>query len=343
MQTPPDLSIVMISRNEAENIGRGIESVLRAVERCPQTEIVLVDSASTDETVEIARQYPISIVRLRPSWLLSAAAGRYIGTLYTRGDLILYLDGDMELVLEWLDQAIPFLLEHPELAGVAGYRRDVHLRDGQIIGEQDQYCDSEGRPVEVQDFGGAALYRRSALEQVGGFNPYIISEEEPELCMRLRHAGYKLICLPHLMNRHYCIPPKSLAGHLRRARLNLFLGFGQIPRYHLGTRLFWTYLLERGWYVVYLIGILVSVVTLLLTLFARNITFFGTWILTVGAFFLVFLIKKRSLRKTFVSFLAQTLIAYGAVRGFLMTPRSSEEYPTDAEIVQVHYQRRSLA
>ena len=251
MQTSTDLSIVVIARNEAENIARAIESVLQAVDCCPHTEIVLVDSASTDETVEIARQYPIDIVRLKPSWVLSAAAGRYIGMHYTRGDLILYLDGDMELITDWLDQAIPFLLARPELAGVTGYRRDIYRRDGKTVGEQDERFGSEGYPVEVSSFGGGALYRRSALEQVCGFNPYIISEEEPELCMRLRHAGYKLVCLPHLMNRHYCIPPKSLAGHLRRTRLNMFLGFGQNLRYHWGTSLFWTYLLERGFPEVY--------------------------------------------------------------------------------------------
>lgn len=343
MDTFPDLSIVIIARNEVENIARAIESVLRGVEHWPQTEIVLVDSASTDETVEIARQYPINIVRLRPSWFLSAAAGRYIGMHYTRGDLILYMDGDMELVTGWLDQAVPFILEHPEVAGVTGYLCDVHMHNGQVISEQNQYCDSEGRPVEVQHFGGAALYRRSALEQVGGFNPYLIADEEPELCMRLRYAGYKLIHLPYLISRHYCIPPKSLAGQLRRARLNYFSGLGQVPRYHLGTRLFWIYLKERGSYVVYFIGVLISITTLLLTLFSGNIAFFGAWMLIVGAFLLVFLIKKRSLRKTCLSLLLQSFNAYGAVCGFLMTPRSPEEYPTDAEIIQVRCYGGGLA
>jgi len=342
MQTSTDLSIVVIARNEAENIARAIESVLQAVECCPHTEIVLVDSASTDETVEIARQYPINIVRLKPSWVLSAAAGRYIGMHCTRGDLILYLDGDMELVTDWLEQAIPFLLTRPELAGVTGYRRDVYRRDGKTIGEQDERFGSEGHPVEVSSFGGGALYKRSALEQVGGFNPYIISEEEPELCMRLRHAGYKLVCLPHLMNRHYCIPPKSLAGHLRRTRLNMFLGFGQNLRYHWGTSLLWTYLLERGWFAAGLAGILVSAVALSLTLLTGNITFLGIWMATAVALLIVFSIKKRSLRKAIVSLVARILMTYGVVCGFLITPRSPSEYPLDAEIIQVHYHRGGI-
>ena len=339
MDTSPELSIVVIARNEAENIARAIESVLRAVEHYPQTEVVLVDSASTDATVEIARQYPINIVRLRPAWFLSAAAGRYIGMRYTRGDLIMYMDGDMELVTGWLDRAVPFILEHPELAGVAGCRHDIHLRDGQLVGEQNQYCDAEGRPVEVRHFGGAALYRRSALERVGGFNPYLISEEEPELCMRLRYAGYKLMHIPYLMCKNYTLPVESWTYFVHRFRTNLWLGHGQVPRYHLRTGMLWMAIRERGTFVVYLVGALISMIGLLLTILSANILFFGIWVLAVAAFLVVYCMKKRSLSKAWMSIVHQSFVAYGAVRGFLIAPRSPEGYPTDVEVVQVCHRR----
>lgn len=343
MESLPELSIVIIARNEAGNIARAIESVLRGVEHWPQTEILLVDSASTDETIAIARQYPINIMRLNPNWFLSAAAGRYIGMLHTRGDLVMYLDGDMELMPDWLDQAVPLLMEHPELAGVGGYRHDITLCDGQIIDERDYGRNPEGRSVEVKYFTGAALYRRSALEEVGGFNPYIISDEEPELCLRLRHAGYKLVRLPILMCNNYTLPVKSWEYFMRRFRTNLWLGHGQVPRYHLKTGLFWTYLKERGTYVIYLIGMLISAVSFLLTLLLGNILFFGAWLLIVVSFLGVYWIKKRSLCSIWLSLAHQSFAAYGAVRGFLITPKSPDEYPTDAEIVQVHYHRGRLA
>ncbi|GAB4534116.1 MAG: glycosyltransferase [Anaerolineae bacterium] len=343
MNSLPDLSVVIIARNEAENIARAIESVLRALESWPQTEILLVDSASTDATVEIARQYPINIVRLGPDWFLSAAAGRYIGMLRTRGDLIMYLDGDMELMPDWFNQAVPFLVEHPEFAGVAGYRHDITLQDGQIVDEQDYGRSPEAKIVEVKYFAGAALYRRSALEKVGGFNPYIISDEEPELCMRLRHAGYRLARLPILMCNNYTLPVKSWAYFIRRFHAGLWLGHGQVPRYHLKTGLFFMYLRERGTYVPYLFGILISAVSLLLTLVTGDIVFIGSWALVVAMFLGVYWIKKRSLRKVWLSIVHQSFAAYGAVRGFLMAPRSPDEYPSDPEIVQVHYHRGSLA
>ncbi len=333
-----DLSVVIIARNEAKNIARAIESVLRALERWPPTEILLVDSASTDETVEIARRYPINIVRLDPSWFRSVSAGRYIGMHYTCGELVLHMDGDMELDPEWVNRSVSYMLEHPEAGAVGGYWRNVYMEDGQIVGGADEFRSSQDRPVEVRYVGGAALYRRCAIEAMGGFQPFIRGEEGVYLSMGIRYAGYKVVLLPYLMSRHYCIPRQSLAGYLRKLRLGFLLGYGQVLRSYWGTGLFWMYLKERGAYtMVYFIGVLIFFISLWLTLFSKNMVFLGSWMLIVAGFILVFIIKKRSLRKTLVSILAQSGIAYSAVRGFLMAPRSPDEYPTDAEIVQVYH------
>ncbi len=340
MIVSPNLSIVLITRNEENNIARAIESVITAVQPYPETEIMLVDSASTDRTVEIAQKYPISIVRLDPSWFLSAAAGRYIGTYFTQGDLLLYMDGDMELRQEWLKQALLLILGDDDIAGITGHIQDVYVQNGLI--QDNIENDPDNKPAVVKHFGGLGLYKRSALNKVGGFNPFFSSEEEPELCIRLRCAGFKLLSLPLLAARHYCIPQNSITGQIRRVRLRLFLGYGQIPRYHLGTRLFWVYLIERGSFIVYLVGILLTFITLLVTLLTKNIVYFGGWVLTVSIFFLIYLVKKRSLRRFMQSLLNRTLAVFGAVSGFIKSPRSPDEYPLNAEVVQIGYHRSSL-
>jgi glycosyltransferase involved in cell wall biosynthesis len=338
----PDLSIVIIARNEAENIAQAIESALRAAEPYPQTEILLVDSASTDATVEIARQYPINIVRLNPAWFLSAAAGRTIGMRHTRGDLIQYVDGDMELAAGWLEQAVPFLMEHPELAGVTGYRHDIYMRDGVIVHEQDFGRERQEHPVELRHFAGAALYRRPALEQVGGFNPYLFSEEEPELSMRLRRAGYKLMYIPCLVCKNHTLPIDSWEYSVRRFRKNLWLGYGQALRYHLKSGMFWMTFWERGSYAAYLVGVLISIASLLFALLGGNISLFVAWVLIVAVLLAIYAIKKRSLRETWLSLVLRTFITYGAVRGFLIAPRPPEDYPTHAEVIQLCGSRRQI-
>ena|SRR5713226_363525 len=108
-----ELSVVLISKNQAWNISRLIESVLQATSSVPSKEIILVDSASTDETVERASRYPISILRLQPGQRLSPAIGRFVGYKQTQGEYVLFLDGDTELVR--VGSRMPFALcgRHP--------------------------------------------------------------------------------------------------------------------------------------------------------------------------------------------------------------------------------------
>jgi glycosyltransferase involved in cell wall biosynthesis len=331
---PHSLSIVIITRNEAKNIARSIESVILGIKNWPDAEILLVDSASTDETVEIAQRYPISIVRLDPSWFLSSTAGRYIGMLHTHGTLVLHMDGDMELDPGWVDRSTAYLLEHPDVGLVGGYYLNIYSKNGQVISEQPSHRDPLNRTQEVRYIGGVSTFRRSALDAIGGFQPYLRGEQDIYIGIRLRNAGYKVVQLPYLMSRHYSVPPHSMAYNVRRLKLDLWLGYGQVPRFFWGTPMLFTYLIERGAFLVYLTALGLTLITLLLSLITKNLTFFGVWLLIVMIFLAVFVIKKRSFRKVFISLIAHTGIAISAVRGFLMTPHYAYEYPTDVEIIQ---------
>jgi glycosyltransferase involved in cell wall biosynthesis len=333
--TSINLSIVIIAHNEAKNIARSITSALHAARHQPNTEILLVDSASSDETVEIARQYPISIVRLPSDWFLSVAAGRLIGMQYTRGELVLHMDGDMELDPDWADRAVAYMREHADAGAVAGYYRNILVEGNQIVGERDVHYEPGERVRQVRYVGGAALYRREAINAGGGFQPYIRGEEDVYLCLGIRHAGYKVVQLPYLMSKHYSMPSNSMAYSWRRLLLGMWLGFGQVPRYSLGTRLFWTYLNERGSFIIYLLGAAMTVITLLVTILSKNFFVFGGWMLIVVIFMGVFTVRKRSLRKTLVSIFAHTGIAISAVRGFLIRPHSPAEYPRNVEVIQI--------
>ncbi len=331
------LSVVIIARNEAAHIEPAIRSVLNGVKAWPQTEILLVDSASKDRTVEIAQQYPISIVRLSPEQFLSASAGRYIGMLYTRGEFILHLDGDMELEPGWLEQAIPFLSAHPEAAGVDGYYRNVHIHNGQLLSEELICNDRPGPLSTVSYFCGAALYRRSALEAVGGFNPYLISDEEPELSIRLRHAGFTLLQIPALLCTHHGFLENSWAYILRRLRTNLWAGHGQVMRYHLRSGLLGIVIKElTAFTLFYLLGLLALVIAVGVALFTRSWWPLIGVALVEGGVIVGFWLKKRSLSETFKSLWLQTAVAYNTVRGFLMKPQLPASYPTKVEVVQMH-------
>jgi len=72
-------TIVIRAFNEAKHIGRLLTGIKQQTVKA--VEIILVDSYSSDRTVEIAKQYPIRILRLQKHWPKSPAPWRYLGDI----------------------------------------------------------------------------------------------------------------------------------------------------------------------------------------------------------------------------------------------------------------------
>lgn len=193
------LSVVIISRNEERNIARCIESVLTAVEGI-DSEIILVDSASTDGTVDVAEKYPITILQLKPEWPLSAAAGCYIGFLHSKGKYIQFQDGDTTLYKDWFKHAIPYLEKHENVAGVTGIITQEEY-DNPVAKKWVQASENQ-KTGEIEYYEEDILFKRDVLENVGAFNPYLKAIEEGELSYRILAGGYKLVRLPNPMSHH---------------------------------------------------------------------------------------------------------------------------------------------
>lgn len=328
-----DLAVVLISKNQAWNISRLVESVLRETACVSSREIVLVDSASTDETIELARHYPIGILRLRPDQRLTPAAGRYVGYKNTTGSLVLFLDGDMELCSGWLEKALQIIQSRLDVGVVTGQLVDLPKAAGP---DQKQPLTQAGMDVATESSFccGAAIYRRSVLRQVGTFNPYLYSEEEPELCLRIRHAGYRVLLLGCPVAYHYSDPSGALSTLVGRWRRNLYLGFGQVIRYHFGSERLWLYLKERGYGCLPGLGLGAGLASFLWSLNSHKWIWFGLWIFLLSSVIAWDAYRKRSLYRAIFSVLHRLIIVDGMLRGFVLTPADPDSYPTRLDIIK---------
>ncbi|MFC1830695.1 glycosyltransferase [Thermodesulfobacteriota bacterium] len=329
----PELAIVLLSKNQAWNISRLIESVLNVSPEIASTEVVLVDSASTDATIEIACKYQISVIQLDKNQHLCPSAGRYTGYNFTSSELVLFLDGDNELYPGWLEKALHVLKNNHDVAAISGPRIPLPLK-----GKDADKPPLLNPPVEdmktVWHPGGTALYRRSVLKQVGTFNPFLYSDEEPELAFRIRNAGYRIVMLEHPICYDYTDPAGELSTLYKRWKRNLYLGRGQTLRYHLGKDSFWNIVKERGFGIsplIFLIAMIYSLVWYLITGEKIMLTI-------VGAAFIVFvlgdLLRRRSLKKTVTSLFKRLVAADGTIRGFFLTPHPPESYPKTYRQIQ---------
>lgn len=193
------VGIVAIGRNEGERLKRCLRSVPSGMPT------VYVDSASTDDSVAFARSVGAIVVELDMSRPFSAARARNEGAealLRTSPDIeyIQFVDGDCEIEGGWIETARSFLAERPKVAVVCGRRRERFPDASFYNALADREWDT---PIgQAAACGGDALYRRSAFDSVGGFDPAMIAGEEPELCSRLRASGWRIWRLDAPMTIH---------------------------------------------------------------------------------------------------------------------------------------------
>jgi len=197
---PARLGVVVIGRNEMPRVRLALLAACRETDR-----VVYVDSGSTDGSVAFARRLAVPVVDLDPAFPMNAARARNAGFDRLQAEMpdveyVQFVDGDCELEPGWLEQGVRELDTQPDLAVVAGRCRERFRADSIY----NRLCDIEWdvTPGESKACGGNAMMRASALRQVDGFNPAIPAGEEPELCVRLRQQGWRIVRLDREMVRH---------------------------------------------------------------------------------------------------------------------------------------------
>ncbi len=188
---PSRIAIVVIGRNEGPRLRRCLEPIAGG-----DIPVVYVDSGSADGSVKLARTLGTDVVELAPYLPFTAARGRNEGlaralALHPGVEFVQFVDGDCELVPGWLERGVRELSLDPRLAVALGHVRERE-RDRSVY---NLLCDLEwaGPLGEVRSCGGNAMMRVDSLRQVGGFDPRLIAGEEPELSLRLRRAGWRLV------------------------------------------------------------------------------------------------------------------------------------------------------
>lgn len=191
---------MVIGRNEGLRLERCLASLVGGADK-----IVYVDSGSTDGSVQMAQRYGVEVLALDMALPFTAARARNEGFACLQRLLptmrhVQFVDGDCEVVAGWLSKAQAFLDTHPEVAVVCGRRRERFPQRSVY----NLLCDLEwDTPLgETKASGGDALMRADAFAAVSGFRPNLIAGEEPELCVRLRAAGWKIWRLADEMTLH---------------------------------------------------------------------------------------------------------------------------------------------
>ncbi len=206
-QDAPHISVVLPARNAAATLPSALEDVLAQRGAAP-FEVILIDDASSDDTLAIGRAFAARDARVR----VVAGAGTglvdalNLGVRCSRGALIARMDADDRMDPERLRLQCAWLERHPR-AGAVGSRvlmTPRPLTPGLLRLEQwldsvitEEEC-ARARFIESPLVHPSILFRREALEAVGGYLERGWAEDW-DLLLRICAAGYSLGKVPEVL------------------------------------------------------------------------------------------------------------------------------------------------
>lgn len=212
----PLFSVIIPVRNEEKHIERCLRSLQRLQFAPRQFEVLVVDNGSTDRTVEIASSYekklPLRVLEKKDAYI---SAVRNTGAAVARGRYLAFLDADCEVPVHWLNRASQLVSD-----GLGGAFGSFYLiPDGSSWIARYWYGEREKKGSgEVSYLPSGDLFISSQIfNQVGGFNESIQTNEDFELCQRVRTAGFPITCVPELGVIHWGTP-QTMAQFFRKNR-----------------------------------------------------------------------------------------------------------------------------
>lgn len=191
------ISFVVPAYNEEKFVGECLEHILGATRGKPyETEIVVVNNASTDRTKEVAAGYPgVRVVDEQKKGLTRA---RERGYRETTGEFVANIDSDVRIPEDWPDKALAEFSRSPRLVCLSGpfvyfdlspaarFSTKLFYAGGFIFYKVARLLTGRGGMVQ----GGNFILRRAALEAIGGFDTTIeFFGEDTDIARRASAVG----------------------------------------------------------------------------------------------------------------------------------------------------------
>lgn len=217
------VAVVILNYNTREFLEKFLPSVCRTT--YVNTEIVVADNASTDDSVAFVKQhYPqVKTIVLEKNYGFTGGYNRALKQV--ESDYYVLLNSDVEVEANWLEPMIDLMSAHPEIAAIQPKLLAWHQKENfEYAGASGGFIDGFGFPFcrgrifehLEKDHGqyndqrkvfwasGAALFIKADLyHQLGGLDEdFFAHMEEIDLCWRLQNAGHQIWICPQSVVYH---------------------------------------------------------------------------------------------------------------------------------------------
>lgn len=221
MKRTCQLSIIIVTWNTADITLKCIQTIKKYIHHL-QYEIIVADNFSNDDTVsKLKKEGGVIIIENKSN--LGFGRGNNIAAKKAKGDYLLFLNSDMELLDNKLVDMFNYINLNPEIGLIGPKFLNIDLTDqGSVFPPQtlfnafrefwlgqdsySKYVPQAKEPVEVFSVsGGAVMIKRSLFEKIDGWDKrYFMFYEDLELCRQVKKLGYKIFYYPQcrLIHRH---------------------------------------------------------------------------------------------------------------------------------------------
>ncbi len=275
----PDISVLILTWNRKQDLVFAIESAL--MQEGVSSEIVVVDSASTDGTQELVRQRYPQVRYVRLPYNMGVIGGRNIGIANCRGDLVFLLDDDAVFAGDRaLERVLATFATDPDLMVLTCRVLDKqgNLWRWPMAGPPDR---NQGQEMVCPSFlGCAACIRKTAFQAVGYFDQdYFRQGEEWDFSLRIYDHGGYIVYSPsatviHRVNVEQRNPPGMIG--LYTFRNDVLTYFKHLPLLHALVFTVWAVLtdcarsLRQRYFIHFVAGCLQLAVLVPLTILRKR-------------------------------------------------------------------------
>lgn len=216
MNSPPLASVIVLNYNGKHFLETCLTSLQK--QTYPNLEVILVDNASTDGSIEYVKEHFATIEVIENKKNQGFAKGNNIGVEVAKGEYVLTLNNDTRADPSWVEELVKtaesdfsigmcaskmLFMDRSDTINSAG----INISRSGACWDRGLYAPSSSYTEPDEVFGpcaGAALYRRKMLDEVGLFDEdFFIYMEDVDLAFRGRLAGWRCVYVPSAIVYHH--------------------------------------------------------------------------------------------------------------------------------------------
>jgi glycosyltransferase involved in cell wall biosynthesis len=215
------ISVIIPTYNSEKFISNLLDSIFKS--GVQGFEVVMVDDCSTDNTVEIAKKYPVKIVELGEN--SGPAIARNMGVKKAKGDILFFLDSDVVVMKGTINEVKDFFDKNPATNCVIGICTKEPLNKGFVprymaLFEHIHLAGSDAERVSVFSPRCGAV-RKDFFEKIGGYNEtYRRADlEDFELARRINKADGIVLNRKMIVTHQFADFKKAVRNYFMRSVL----------------------------------------------------------------------------------------------------------------------------